>query len=149
MINSLYIFFSFFKELLFLKTKFTVSCSSLEGKFTIINSPCIESYTPRKSALGVFYSQLIRDGCILRRSENSRSHFFKFYQADNDRTLLWALPGWFIDLLGHIFGCRNFIWTWEVKMSNFQHFCKFEQIGIFIAIYLSKQKLLRGLSPFI
>ena len=55
-------------------------------------------------ALVIFF-----EGCILRRSENSRSHFFKFYQADYDRTLLWALLGGFIDLPGHSFGCRNFI----------------------------------------
>ena len=88
-------------------------------------------------------------GWILRRSENSRSHFFKFYQADYDRTLLWALLGGFIDLPAHSFGCRNFIWTWEVKMSDFQHFCKIEQISIFGWGYLWKQTLLRGLSPLI
>ena len=85
----------------------------------------------------------------VRRSENSQSHYFKFYRADYDRTLLWALLGGLIDLPGHSFGCRNFIWTWEVKMSDFQHFCKIEQIGIFGWGYLWKQTLLRGLSPLI
>ena len=80
----------------------------------------------------VWWSRRSSGRWVVACSEMRRTNIFKFYQADDYRTLLWALSKGFIDLPTPIFGTRSSIWTPKVKMRDFQHFCKIGQIGIFI-----------------